>query len=67
MQRTGYIIDRRTGEKVLFLWQQAKYCRYLKLRKSGKDGGHFTDEEDFLNEVDTNRLDELINGETICL
>jgi hypothetical protein len=66
MQATGYLHDKKTGEKILILVRQAKYVRYLKRRKSGKDGTHFSDEEIFLNEKDnTGALEMLKNGEVI--
>ena len=66
MQTTGYIIDKRNGEKIKILIRQAKYGRHLKMRKTGKDGSHFIDEEFFLNEVEQHdRLDELKNGTSI--
>jgi hypothetical protein len=50
MQGLGYLYDKSTGEKILCLVRQGSYGRYLKRRKSGKDGFHLTDEEIHLNE-----------------
>ena len=50
MQGLGFLNDKDTGEKILCLVRQGTYGRYLKRRKSGKDGFHLTDEEIFLNE-----------------
>lgn len=46
MQTIGYI--NYQGEKILLLVRQNSYYRSLKIRKSGKDGTHFTDEEIYL-------------------
>ena len=74
MQNIGYIIDRRTNEKVKVLWRKGrkldKYCHQLhfKLRTSGKEGTHFTDEEDFLNlKENHSKLDDLKAGKVITL
>jgi len=63
MQGLGYLNDNITNEKILCLVRQGTYGRYLKKRKSGKNGVHLTDEEIFLNlpeEID--RLNDLKNG-----
>ena len=66
MQCLGHLYDRQTGYKILILVRQSKYCRYLKIRKSGKDGTHFHDEEFFLNEIEQrDRLERLKSGESI--
>ena len=60
MQGTGYLYDISTGEKILCLVREGSYGKYLKRRKSGKDGFHLTDEEIFLNENENKeRLKEL--------
>jgi len=64
MQTTGYIEDRSTGKKVLILVRQSKYWRVLKHRKTGKNGNHFTDEEDYLN-IERDKLERLKAGETV--
>lgn len=64
MQGLGYLIDKQTGEKILCLVRQGTYGRYLKRRKSGKDGFHLTDEEIFLNE-ETERMERLKNNERV--
>jgi len=75
MQGTGYINlfepISQTTTKVLILVRQAKYGRHIKRRKTGKEGVHFSAEEDFLNEnlkvgYDDN-VDDLLNGKTIFL
>ena len=66
MQTIGHIYDRTTGEKILILVRQCSYYRSLKLRKSGKDGSHFGDEENFLNDPEQrDRLQELKHGKVI--
>ena len=47
-QTVGYIM--LDGNKIKVLIRQTKYGRSLKMRKSGKDGSHFTDEENMLNQ-----------------
>ena len=64
MQGLGYLIDKQTNEKILCLVRQGIYVRYLKRRKSGKDGFHLTDEEIFLNE-EKEKLKMLKNNEII--
>jgi hypothetical protein len=64
MQGLGYLKDNETGEKILCLVRQGSYGRYLKRRKSGKEGFHLTDEEIFLNE-ERERMDRLKSGENI--
>ena len=72
MQTTGFIID-STGEKILLLMRRGrkidKWCfeTHFKLRKSGKDGIHFTDEEDYLNHYNQEAFNNLIKGETITI
>lgn len=70
MQTTGYVIDGATGEKVLVLVRQNKDYRSVKLRKSGQDGEHFSDEEAYLNLNDKksrSEFDALKNGQVIHL
>ena len=66
MQFTGYLhID---GQKVLVLVRSAKYGKRLKLRKSGADGKHMTDEEVALSMPDfAEQKRNLLNGEVIGL
>ena len=64
MQTHGYIIN--NDQKILILVRDSKTCRYVKLRKSGADGNHFTEEEVFLNSSEqAERLEELLLGNTI--
>lgn len=66
MQTTGYIYNKRTGRKILLLVRQCSYYRALKIRKSGKDGVHFSDEENHLNEPEQKMLlGRLEKGEVI--
>ena len=66
MQTIGYIIDKRNGEKIKILVRQSKYCRHLKMRKTGKDGNHFTEEEFHLNEpAYKQQLENLKNGKVV--
>ena len=66
MQTHGYIIDKKTKEKIKILIRQAKYGRHLKMRKSGTDGSHFTDEEFYLNEdKQQSKLQRLKDGGSI--
>ena len=65
MQTTGYIIDKKTGDKILLLIRNFKYGRWLKVRKTGKAGCHLEDEEIYLNEHNENAFDKLKNGESI--
>lgn len=66
MQSTGYIYDKKSGEKVLILARHAKNVRYFSRRYSGKDGTHFSDEEIFLNDPkQVELLEELKKGEVI--
>lgn len=46
MQTTGYIIIE--DAKILVLCRHKQFSRQFKIRKSGKDGNHFNDEEAFL-------------------
>ena len=62
MQTTGYLLI--DGEKIKVLVRQAKYCRYLKLRKSGKDGWLFGDESIYLAD-EPKKVKRLKDGETI--
>ena len=70
MQTTGYIIDQRTNSKIKVLvrggrkYDNTLYERLLKMRITGKDGNHFEDEENYLNQ-NYNIFDELLNGEII--
>ena len=71
MQNIGYIIDKRTNEKVKVLWRSlsrssSNFYISFKLRTSGNNGVHFEDEEKYLNN-NYNVLDELKNGKTIKL
>ena len=72
MQTTGYIIDRRTGEKIKVLVRQGrkldKWCYeiHLKLRNSGQDGSHLTGEEEHLND-DYEIFDNLKSGAVVGL
>ena len=64
MQTTGYLII--NGQKVLVLVRQKRYSRLLKLRKSGRDGQYFEDEERFLTMPENRHLlKQLLQGETI--
>lgn len=73
MQTLGYMNLRGTGKgfeaTVLVLVRQGDYGRYIKLRKSGKKGTHFSDEELFINseveQGDADRVIRLMAGETI--
>jgi hypothetical protein len=66
MQGLGYLYDENTGEKILCLVRQGSYGRYLKRRKSGKDGFHLTDEEIYLRE-NKEKLEELkANKKIFC-
>ena len=75
MQTLGYIIllepNSQKTAKVLILVRQGKYGRHIKMRKSGADGVHFSDEENFLNESlkegYKEHLDNLAEGKTIFL
>ena len=68
MQNIGYIIDKRTNEKIKVLWRYTSGSTYVsfKLRKTGTDGNHLIDEEIFLNE-NPDFLDRLKAGEVIHL
>ena len=73
MQTLGYMDLRGTGKgfqsTVLVLVRQGDYGRYIKLRKSGAKGTHFSDEELFINaeveQGDCDRVVRLMEGETI--
>jgi len=73
MQALGYMNLRGTGKgfeaPVLILVRQGSYGRYIKLRKSGAKGTHFSDEEIFINseveQGDCDRVVRLMAGETI--
>jgi len=64
MQTTGYIIEEKTRKKIKVLVRHSRYQRYLKLRKSGRDGIHLSDEEIFLNK-NKDKLNNLKNGKVI--
>jgi len=70
MQTIGYIIDKRTDEKIKLLIRIGKkidkYCNVIKLkmRKTGSDGSHFTAEENYLND-DYKLMDKLKSGENV--
>jgi hypothetical protein len=65
MQTIGFIKD-KDNRKILVLAQQAKFCRYFKIRKSGRNGVHFADEELFLKS-NPSELDNLKKGITLAL
>ena len=48
MQNTGYMII--NDKKILVLARTTKYYRAFKIRKSGKEGTHFIDEQKYLVE-----------------
>jgi len=62
MQTIGYI--NYQDEKILLLVRQNTYYRSLKIRKSGKNGIHFTDEEIHLNN-NRDLVDDLKAGKVI--
>ena len=69
MQTTGYIDNVKI--KVLARTKKVpgdKSCYDLifKIRKSGKDGVHFTDEENYLR-VEPDKVTKLLNDEVIIL
>jgi hypothetical protein len=70
MQNIGYIIDRHTNEKIKVLWQKGRkmdkfsFVMNFKMRKSGQDGTHFTEEEDYLN-IERDKLEMLKVGKTV--
>lgn len=64
MQTTGYMII--GDEKILVLCRQKKYSRQLKIRMSGKDGNHFSDEEMMLDDL-PDLLKKLKGGQVIEL
>jgi len=64
MQTTGYMII--GGEKVLVLCRQKRVTRQFKIRASGKDGNHFSDEECFFEDV-PEELEHLRKGAVIEL
>ena len=69
MQTIGYIIDKRTDEKIKLLIRIRKridkYCHVvkLKMRKSGSDGSHFIAEEIYLND-NYELMNKLKSGES---
>jgi hypothetical protein len=64
MQTTGHVyVD---NQKILILCRQKKYTRRLKLRKSGRDGTRFEDEE-FVIANNPDMAAKLLNGEVIEL
>ena len=63
MQTTGYILD-ENNNTILILVRQAKCSRYLKIRKSGKKGVHFIDEEIYFKKNIT-KLKNLKAGFTV--
>lgn len=65
MQGLGFIIDKENNEKILVLARQAKYVRYFKRRKSGKDGIHFDEEENYFNGEGKENFKRLKNGEVV--
>jgi len=66
MQSVGHLYDTKTKEKILCLVRQCKYGRQLKLRTTGRDGFHLTDEEIFLNLPEQkSKLENLKNGHQI--
>lgn len=75
MQALGYMELKGTGKgwktTVLVLARQGNNCRYFTLRKSGKKGIHFSDEEMNINsdvdEGDSDKVYKLLNGETLIL
>ena len=70
MQTIGFIIDRRTNEKIKLLVRKGRmldttyHIIKLKMRKSGRDGSHFTDEENHLND-DYELMDKLKIRESV--
>lgn len=70
MQTIGFIIDRRTDEKIKLLIRKGKmidatcYVIKIKMRKTGSDGSHFIDEENYLNN-DYELMDKLKSGESV--
>ncbi len=66
MQTVGHVFDLTSNEKILVLVRQGSAGRYLKRRKSGKDGQNLTDEEIFLNEPEQkSRFKKLKSGEVV--
>lgn len=67
MQTIGYIRVGAQG-KVLVLVRDKRYSRTMKLRKGGREGNHFEDEERFLSlPENSDLLDRLLQGGTIEL
>jgi hypothetical protein len=66
MQTIGYV--QPAGVKILILVRQSNNpkatYRTLKIRKSGPDGSHFSDEEKYLEE-EPEKLRDLLNGKVI--
>jgi len=66
MQTTGYLII--GGKRILVLVQHKRYSRLMKVRKSGKEGNRFEDEESYLSQPENcELLDRLLQGKTIEL
>lgn len=65
MQTIGYIVI--NNKKILVLVRissiKANHVT-MKIRKSGSDGSHFSDEEKYL-ETEPTKLNELLNGKVI--
>ena len=64
MQTIGYVI--LDNQKVLVLVRARKYGRSLKLRKTGKDGIHFSDEQVGL-QADPELKAALLNNQVVNL
>ena len=64
MQTTGYIIIR--GEIIMVLVREKKHSRQFKLRKSGRPGRRFEDEEIYLKN-NPEKLRDLLNGKVVEL
>ena len=70
MQTIGYIINKKTNEKIKLLVRTGKridkhcFVVNIKMRTSGSDGNHLEDEEHYLNE-NYNLIEKLKNGEII--
>lgn len=62
MQGTGYVIVK--GRKILVLVWDGKTARWLKMRTTGTDGGHFTEEEAYLSD-NPQQVKRLLMGQTI--
>ena len=64
MQTTGHIII--DGQTILILVRGKKHSRQFKLRKSGRPGLRFEDEEIYLSD-NPDKLRDLLNGEVVEL